>query len=171
MGVGLTWTSPYGIWGSHVMFTHEYQIPTLHLCMWCSHVICLISTCDVSMWSSLHDVGMWCWHMMLTCDVDTWCSHVNMSGVDMWISHVIITHDLARWSHAVPHMITCEHHWKFSFCQNTACDAHMWTFSHVMFTCEHFSRWDDRFLGFVFLLSRNAGHRSALIMCACVQSA
>ena len=132
----------YGIWGSHVMFTYEYQIPTLHLCMWCSHVICLISICDVGMWSSLYDVGMWCWYMMLVYDVDIWCSHVNISGVGIWISYMIITYDLARWSYAVPYMIICEHYWKFSFCQNTVYDTHMWTFSYMMFTCEHFSRWD-----------------------------
>ena len=130
----------YGIWCSHMMFTCDTQIPTFHFRIWCSHVICTIF---------VYDVGIWCLYMMFTCDFICedfrFCIWSFAYDVHMWchmwrflIWYMKLVYDNHPWSSSLIIWPTvCDH--IRTFFEN----FHFPKIPYMMFTCEHFSPWDE----------------------------
>ena len=133
------------MWCSHVQFTYEHHIRPVHF-------LYLMLTCDIHIWTShtdtfiiytmfTCDVHIWfvvCLYMMFVCDVHMWfhiwfvvCLYMMfVCDVHLWSSTGIIystVYDHMRKTHVI---------WLHAY------DVHVWTYTHMMFTCEHFFRWD-----------------------------
>ena len=109
------------MWCRHVNITYG----RCRRCIWCSYVNSVMFVCDVRMLF---------WYVMCTCDVHMWfwwCLYVtSVYDVHIWFSSIII------------YVSVCDHIRKSYVICLHAYDVHMWVNTHMMFTCEHVSRWD-----------------------------